>query len=63
MVKEAARLPIAVGVNVTLKVQLALAATELPQLLVCPKSPALAPVNAMLLMARAAFPVLFNVKV
>ena len=61
--KEAPRLPIAVGVNVTLMVQLPLAATEPPQVLVCPKSPGLAPVNPMPLMDRAAFPVLFSVKV
>jgi hypothetical protein len=34
MVKEAVRLPEAVGVNVTLRVQLELAATELPHVLV-----------------------------
>jgi hypothetical protein len=58
---EAARLPGAVGVNVTLMVQLAPAATEVPQVLVCPKSAALAPENVMLVMERAAFPVLFRV--
>ena len=34
MVKEAVRLPVAVGVNVTLIVQFPLAASELPQVLV-----------------------------
>jgi hypothetical protein len=63
MFKVAARLPVAAGENVTLMVQLPLAATELPHVLVCPKSPGLAPVNAMLLMVNAAFPVLLNVKV
>ena len=61
--KEAARLPVAAGVNVTLIVQLPLAATELLHVLVSAKSPGLVPVNAMLLMVRAAFPVLFSVKV
>ena len=63
MFKEAARLPEAVGVNVTLIVQLPLAASELPHVVVSAKSPGLAPVNAMPLMVRAAFPVLFSVKV
>ena len=34
MLSEAVRLPVAAGVNVTLMVHLALAATELPQVLV-----------------------------
>ena len=63
MFKEAVRFPVAVGVNVTLMVQLPLAATELPHVVVSPKSPGLVPVNPMLLMDRAAFPVLFSVKV
>jgi hypothetical protein len=63
MIKEAVRLPIAVGVNVTLMVQLPLAASELPHVLVCAKSPGLAPVNATLAMDRATFPVLFSVTV
>jgi hypothetical protein len=63
MFKEAVRLPVAVGVNVTLIVQLPLAASELPHVVVSPKSPGLAPANAMLLMDRATFPVLFSVKV
>jgi hypothetical protein len=46
-----------VGVNVTLIVQLAPDATELPQLLLCSKSPASAPAIVMLLMLKAAFPV------
>jgi hypothetical protein len=48
----------AVGVNVTVNVQLLDAASELPQVLVCPKSPGFEPVKEMLLMARVAFPVL-----
>src|SRR5260370_10939115 len=39
MLRVPVRLPDAVGVNVTLMVQFALAATELPQVLVCAKSP------------------------
>jgi len=63
MVKEAVRLPVAVGLNVTLNVQLLLAASELPQVLVCPKSPELVPVNPMLAIDRAVLPVLLNVTV
>jgi hypothetical protein len=63
MFKEAVRLPPAVGVNVTLSVQLLLAATEPAHVVVSAKSPGLAPVNAMLLMARAALPVFCSVKV
>jgi len=39
----AVRVPCAVGLKITLMVQLALAATELPQVLVSPKSPLLVP--------------------
>jgi hypothetical protein len=63
MFKEAVRLPAAEGVNVTLSVQLPLAASELPHVVVSAKSPGLAPANAMLVMDRAAFPVLFSVTV
>jgi hypothetical protein len=63
MLNEAVRLPIAVGVNLTLMVQLLVAPSELPHVVVYPKSPGLAPVNAMLLMDRAALPVLLSVKV
>jgi hypothetical protein len=45
---------VALGVKVTLIVQLEPAATLAPQLLVWPKSPALAPVNPMLLMVKTA---------
>ncbi len=47
MLTEAVRVPVAEGVKVTLIVQLAPAATELPHVLVCAKSPALVPVTAM----------------
>ena len=53
------RLPSCVGVNVTLIVQLPLAATELPQSLVCAKSP----VVMILVMVNGASPVLLNVTV
>jgi hypothetical protein len=45
---EAVSVPAAMGVKVTLTVQLAPAATVLPQVLVWPKSPASAPVSPML---------------
>ena len=61
MVREAVRAPTAVGVKVTVIVQLPLAATELAHVLVWAKSPGLAPVKPMLLMLRAVFPVLFTV--
>ena len=63
MLTEAVRLPLAEGLNVTLIVQLALAATELPQVLVCAKSLALVPVSARLEMLKAELPVLFSVMV
>ena len=63
MFKEAVLLPAAAGVKVTVIVQLLLTASELPHVVVSPKSPALAPVNAMPLMDRAAFPVLLSVRV
>src|SRR5204862_3254271 len=46
--------PAAVGVKVTLIVQFPPAATLDPQLLVCPKSPGLVPVKAMLVMLNVA---------
>jgi hypothetical protein len=61
MDSEAVRLPLAAGRNVTLTEQLALAASELPQVLVWVKSLTLAPVSAMLVMLIAALPVLFRV--
>lgn len=63
MVRVAVRVPVALGVKVTLMVQLPAPANELPQVVVSPKSPGLPPVKAMLLMISDAFPVLFNVKV
>ena len=62
MVTAADRAPVAVGLNVTLIVQLPLfAATELPQVFVCAKSPLFVPVTPMLDMFNTAFPVLVNV--
>jgi hypothetical protein len=49
--------PVAVGVKVTLRVQLALAARLKPQVLVWEKSPLI----VMLIIVRAAFPVLARV--
>jgi hypothetical protein len=60
--KLAVRFPAAVGVNVTLTVQLPFAANELAHVLVSAKSPGLAPVKAIPLIAKAAFPVLLRVK-
>jgi hypothetical protein len=57
MVKEPLREPLAVGVKVTLRVQLALAARLEPQVLVWEKSP----LTAMLVMLRVALPVLLRV--
>ena len=58
---EAVRLPEAVGVNVTLIVQVPFATTVPPHVLVWAKSPALAPVTAMLVMTKLAFPGLVRV--
>src|SRR5438105_3019414 len=55
-VRVAVRVPAAVGVKVTLIVQLPPAATLVPQLLVCVKSPLLVPVTAMLVMLKAVLP-------
>lgn len=63
MFMVAPRLPMAAGVNVTLMVQLLFAATDPLQVLVCPKSPGLAPANPMLAMVRAVLPVLLRVTV
>jgi hypothetical protein len=63
MVTEAASAPTREGLKVTLIVQFAPAATELPQVLVSAKSPALVPVIATLVMLKAALPVLLRVTV
>ena len=59
---EAVRLNIPAGVNVTLNVQTPFGASGLTQLLVCMKSPVLAPVTEMLVMVKFVFPVLVRVK-
>lgn len=61
MLSEAARVPVAVGVNRIAIVQLPPAATEGPQVLISVKSVGFAPVNPMLAMLKAALPVLFRV--
>lgn len=58
---DAVRLPLAEGVKVTLTVHPAPTATELPQLLLWAKSPALAPAIARLLIVSAALPLLVRV--
>lgn len=63
MVSVPVLLPRALGVIVTLMLQLAPAATEVPHVLVCAKSPLLVPVIAMLLMVSAASPLLVSVTV
>ena len=57
----ALRNPTAVGLKVTLMVQFAPAATLEPHVLLWAKSPELVPVKVMLLMVRAALPVLDSV--
>ena len=61
MVTDAPRLPAAVGVNVTEMLQFPPAATLAPQVLVCAKSPGLVPATAMLVIVKAAVPVLLSV--
>jgi hypothetical protein len=61
MLSEALREPAAVGVNVTLIVQLAPAATLLAQLFVWAKSPGFVPPRAMFDMLREALPMFESV--
>ena len=61
ILSAAAEAPLAEGLKVTLIAQLAPAATELPQLLVCVKLLALEPETARLVMLRAALPELVRV--
>ena len=58
---EAVRLPEAVGVNVTLIVQVPFATTVLPHVLFWAKSPALVPATEMLVTIKLALPVLARV--
>jgi hypothetical protein len=57
------RLPLADGLNVTLIVQWAPAATDLPHVLVCAKLLLLVPLTARLVILKAALPVLLRVTV
>jgi hypothetical protein len=59
MPRVAFRVPVAVGLKVTVMVQLAVAATELPQLLVCVKSDALVPLTEMLVIFSDVVPLVF----
>jgi len=61
IVRVAARLPVAPGVNVTLMVQLPPAASEPPQLFDAAKSPGLVPDTAMLEKFKAALPLFVRV--
>ena len=62
IVTDAVRVPVAVGLKVTLIVQLPLfPATELPQLLLCTKSPLFAPVTPRLVIVKAPLPILVSV--
>jgi hypothetical protein len=63
MLTEAARLPLAAGVKVTLMVQFPPAATELPQVLVWAKSLAFVPVIARLVIVKAPLPALLRAMV
>jgi hypothetical protein len=58
---DAARDPAAEGVNVALIVQLAPAATLLPQVFDCEKSPGFVPLSAIAEMLRVALPALVSV--
>jgi len=61
MLIEAVRVPVAVGVKVTLMVQVAPAATLAPQVFVSAKSPRFVPMSVMLVMLNVATPVLVSV--
>lgn len=61
IVIDALRAPVAVGEKVTVKVQVPLGNTLVPQVLVCAKSPGFVPERLILVMFSAAVPVLVNV--
>jgi hypothetical protein len=63
MLTEAVRLPLADGVNVTLMVQEAPAATDLPHVFVSAKLLLLVPLIARLVILNVALPVLLRVTV
>ena len=60
---EAVRVPVAVGLKVTLMVQFAPAARPVPQVLVCAKSPLFVPLSAIELMESAKLPLFVSVTV
>jgi hypothetical protein len=57
------RVPDAVGLNVTLMLQLAPSESMVPQVWVCAKSPAFFPPMLILVMFNVAVPLFFSVKV
>jgi hypothetical protein len=61
MLTAAVRVPVVLGVNVTLIAQVPAAATELPHVFVCAKSPAFVPPTVILVMASAALPLFVRV--
>ena len=61
IVTAALRAPVTVGLNVTLIEQLPPAATLVPQVFVCPKSPLLVPVIVMLVRLNLPLPLLERV--
>jgi len=61
--RAAVRVPLAVGLNFTLMVQLPPAGNELPQVWVCAKSDALVPAIAMAVMVMLVVPVFLSVTV
>jgi len=61
MLTEAVRVPLAVGKKTTLIAQFPPAARELPQVLLCTKSPAFTPVTEMLVMLKDVLPLLLRV--
>ena len=63
ILNAAMRVPDAVGLNLTLMLQLAPAANELPHVWVCAKSPTLVPVTAMLVIVKEVVPTLVRVTV
>jgi hypothetical protein len=63
MLNVAVRVPNTAGLNVTLMAQLAPAVSELPQVWLCAKSPALVPVITMPLIAKVVVPTFFRITV
>ncbi len=63
MLMDAVRAPVAVGLKVTLMVQVPAARTEAPQVLVCVNSALLVPVTVKPVMVKVALPVLVRVTV